>query len=132
MKISSKFEVNLKNKEVQAKVNNATKKSLLNVVVAIANTAIKGSPIITGHNRRSIAYKVGKEATRKGKPRVGEKPFGDWQPQLRELEGAIYSTSGYGGYLETGTRFMAAQPYFKPALDRHIKELPEGIKAELR
>ena len=116
MKISSKFEVNLKNKEVQAKVNSATKRSLLNVVVAIARDAIRGSPILTGNNRRSIKFEVGP-----GKPVA-----------MRELEGAIYSTSGYGGFLETGTRFMAAQPYFKPALDRHIKELPEGIKAELK
>ena len=116
VKISSKFTVNLKNKEVQAKVNSATKKSLLNVVVAIANTAIGGSPILTGNNRRSIKFEVGP-----GKPVA-----------MRELEGAIYSTSGYGGYLETGTVNMAARPYFKPALDRHIKELPEGIKAELR
>ena len=118
VKISSKFTVNLKNKEVQAKVNNATKKSLLNVVVAIANDVIKIHPwkTVTGNNSRSIRFEVGP-----GKPVA-----------MRELEGAIYSTSGYGGFLETGTRFMAAQPYFKPALDRHIKELPEGIKAELR
>ena len=132
MKISSKFKINLKNKEVKNTVNKATQKSLVRVVVAIANTAIKESPVITGHNRRSIAYKVGNISKRKGNPKAGEEPFTGWEPQLTELQGAIYSTSGYGGYLETGTRFMAAQPYFKPALDRHIKELPEGIKAELK
>lgn len=131
MKITTDFKVNLKNKEVQGKVIKASRASLVNVVVAIANDAIKGSPIITGHNRRSIAYKVGNKAVRKGSPRGDEKPFSNWQPQLTELQGAIYSTSGYGGYLETGTRFMAAQPYFKPALDKNIKKLPEGIKAEL-
>ena len=48
-----------------------------------------------------------------------------------ELEGAVYSTSGYGGYLETGTVNMPAQPYFKPALDKNIKNLPKNIKAHL-
>ena len=50
----------------------------------------------------------------------------------KEGEAAIYSTSGYGGYLETGTVKMAARPYFKPALDRHIKRLPSEVKARLR
>jgi len=50
----------------------------------------------------------------------------------KKLEGAVYSTSGYGGILETGSRFMSARPYFKPALDRNIKKLPEGIKAKLK
>ena len=117
VKISSKFEVNLKNKEVQAKVNSATKRSLLNVVVAIANDVIKIHPwkTVTGNNSRSIKFEVGP-----GKPVA-----------MRELEGAIYSTSGYGGFLEIGTIYMAARPYFKPALDRNIHKLPAGIKANL-
>jgi len=115
VKITSKFN-NLKNKEVETKINKATKRGLEDVVVDIANDAIKGSPIDTGNNRRSIKFEVGP-----GKPVA-----------TKELQGAIYSTSGYGGYLETGTVNMAAQPYFKPALDKNIKKLPEGIKAELR
>lgn len=116
MKISTKFIMNLKNKEVQDKVNKATKKTLKDVVVDIANDAIKGSPVLTGNNRRSIKYEVG--------------PGGE--VAKKELEGAIYSTSGYGGYLETGTVRRAATPYFKPALDKNIRKLPQGIKAELK
>ena len=108
--------MNLKTKEVQNKVNKATKKALVDVVIDIANDAIKGSPVQFGTNRRSIRYEVGPG---------GEVAKG-------ELEGAIYSTSGYGGYLETGTVNMPARPYFKPALDRNISKLPQGIKAELR
>ena len=37
-----------------------------------------------------------------------------------KIQGAVYSTSGYGGYGETGTHKMAARPYFKPALDQHF------------
>ena len=108
MKFKTDAEVNLKTKEVKNKVNKATEKAIKDVVVDIANDAIRGSPYLTGNNRRSIKY------------------------EAKGLEGAIYSTSGYGGFLETGTVKMPAQPYFKPALDKNIHKLPAGIKAELR
>ncbi|GAG70392.1 unnamed protein product [marine sediment metagenome] len=108
MKIKADVVTNLKTKEVQDKVNKATEKAIKNTVVDIANDAIKGSPVLTGNNRRSIVF------------------------EAKGLEGAVYSTSGYGGFLETGTVKMAAQPYFKPALDKNIHKLPQGIKAELR
>ena len=100
--------MNLKTKQVQRQVDKATEKAIKDVVVDIANDAIRGSPVMTGNNRRSIKFEA------KGK------------------EGAVYSTSGYGGYLETGTVKMAARPYFKPALDKNIIKLPQYIKAELR
>jgi len=149
MKIKSDFVMNLKIKEVKNKVNWAIEKSIKNVVVAIANDAIRFSPHITGHNRRSIKFEVGP-----GKPVAKGK-----------LEGAVYSTSGYGGWLEVGTgiygkrgvmitpktakmlvwegkggelifakavRGRKATPYFKPALDKNIHKLPQMIKAELK
>lgn len=118
MKIKADVVTNLKTKEVQDKVNKATKKAIKDVVTDIANDAIKGSPIAPiggGTNRRSIRFEVGPG---------GEVAKG-------ELEGAVYSTSGYGGFLETGTVKMAARPYFKPALDKNIHKLPQGIKANL-
>ncbi len=115
MKITTKWIVNLKIPEVENKVDKASKQGLLDSVTDIANDAIQMSPIDTGNNRRSIKFEVGP-----GKP-VAQ----------RELEGAVYSTSGYGGYLETGTVNMAARPYFKPALDKNIKNLPKNIKGHL-
>ncbi len=49
------------------------------------------------------------------------------------LTGAIYSTSGYGGYLETGlkSKKYPPQPYFYPALMKNIHKLPKNIKAHL-
>lgn len=108
MKLNMRVVTNLKIDEAQRKVEEATEASLRDVVVAIANDAIKGSPKLTGNNARSIAFKV------------------------KGLSGSIYSTSGYGGYLETGTVFMAPRPYFKPALDRNIHKLPAGVKARLQ
>jgi len=116
MKITSNVTTNIRSKQVADQVKKATNKSLKNVVVDIANDAIKGSPVLTGTNRRSIKYEVG--------------PGGEIAKN--EGEGAIYSTSGYGGFLETGTVKRSATPYFKPALDRNIHKLPQGIKAELK
>jgi len=108
LKFKTDVILNLKTREVKDKVNKATEKALKDVVVDIANDAIKGSPKLTGNNARSIKY------------------------EAKGLEGAVYSTSGYGGYLETGTVKMAPRPYFKPALDKNAHKLPAGIKAELR
>ena len=116
MKITTIVQMSLKIPQAQKRIKDAIDHSLRNVVSDIANDAIKGSPIITGNNRRSIRFEVG--------------PGG--QVARREGEGAIYSTSGYGGYLETGTVNMPAQPYFKPALDKNFHKLPDGIRAELK
>lgn len=115
MKLSLNIITNLKTREVENKVNKASKQGLVDLVAAIARDAKELSPFLTGHNRRSIMFEVGP-----GKPVA-----------TGELEGAIYSTSGYGGYLETGTVNMPAQPYFKPALDKNAKNLPKNIKAHL-
>jgi len=121
MKITTKWEVNLKTKEVEDMVGKAAKKGLLATTVAIAGDAIKGSPVLTGNNRRSIAYEVGSGG----------------EVAKKDNEAAVFSTSGYGGYLETGTtdpegaKRMDPRPYFKPALDKNMKDLPKNIKAEL-
>lgn len=115
MKITANLITNLRIPEVIKQVEKAVGKGLVDVVTVIASDAIKGSPHDTGHNRRSITYEVGP-----GKEVAKEK-----------TEGAVYSTSGYGGYLETGTVKMAARPYMKPALDMNLKKLPEFIKGHL-
>jgi len=115
MKITTSWVTNIKSKEVEDKVKKASEQGLKDSVTDIANDAIKGSPYLTGNNRRSIKYEVG--------------PGGE--VATREMEGAVYSTSGYGGMLETGTVKRSATPYFKPALDKNIKNLPKNIKAHL-
>ena len=108
MKINIRTITNLKTKEAGNKVHKAGEKSLKDVAVAITADSIKGSPLLTGNNRRSIKF------------------------DIKALSASIFSTSGYGGFLETGTSKMPARPYFKPALDKHIGELPRGIKANLK
>ena len=50
-----------------------------------------------------------------------------------QIEGAVYSTSGYGGYLEVGTSKMPAQPYIKPAMDKNftVEKYGEKVKRYL-
>jgi len=61
------------------KTKKAAEGAIKDTVVNIANDAIAHSPHKYGHNKQSIKY------------------------QARGLSGSIYTTSGYGGYLETGT-----------------------------
>ena len=110
MKITSKWTTNLKTKEVENAVNNAAKATVKEVVVLIASDVKKGSPVLTGHNRRSIQFKVGS--------------FG-----VLKTQGEVYSTSGYGGYLELYHKSKAG--YFRRAMETHMGKLPSGIKARL-
>ena len=107
MKLNVDIQTNLKLKEAFNQIEAAAIESLKDTVAAIAGDSIKDSPKLTGNNMRSIKY------------------------EQKKLEASVYSTSGYGGFLETGTRKMAARPYMKPALDRNINKLGEGIKARL-
>ena len=115
MKITTDWKLNLDTQSTLVKVTKATIGGLTDVVVMIANDAIKDSPFLTGNNRRSIQYEVGpgKEIAQK------------------EGEAAVYSTSGYGGILETGSAKMPARPYMKPALDRNIVKLAKQIKEHM-
>ena len=111
MNITVDMKLNLDSKGVRDLIFGASRSGLRDTIVEIADDAIKGSPVKYGTNRRSIKYEVG----------MGEVTRGD-------LEAATYSTSGYGGFLETGTYKMAARPYFRPALDKHGPKLGANIK----
>jgi len=115
MKITTDWKLNLKTTEAESQVKKATNQGLKDSVVDISNDAIRLSPVLTSNNRRSIMFEVGPG---------GEVAKG-------ELEGAVYSTSGYGGILETGSKFMGARPYFYPALVKNLPNLPKNIKAHL-
>ncbi len=67
---------------------------LTRVAEAITKEAKKRSPFLTGTNRRSIDWDAPSPMTRR-----------------------IFTQSGYGIFLEWGTKKMAARPYMKPAFD---------------
>lgn len=122
--------MNLRPQGVIDKVEAASRGALSDVIIMMANTVIKESPVKYGHNRRSIVYRVGpsKVALGKEQPYTGKKEpdFTNFDPATGEDEAAVYSTSGYGGYLE-----LYRKPYFKLALDMHYGKLASRIKARL-
>ena len=131
MKFLSKLIVNLKTQDALDKVSKAADEGLLDTLVLLANTVIKESPYLTGHNARSIAYKLGTKVVKTGTEEPGEKQFFSGSPTIIKNQAAIYSTSGYGGVLETGGKGRAPRPYFQKALDMHGKKLGKNIKAHM-
>ncbi len=108
MKLNVNILSNLKTGEAEKILHKRAEEAVKRVVILIAADSIKPpSPFLTGNNRRSMDY------------------------EIKGLEGRVFSTSGYGGYLETGTSKMPARPYMKPALDRHIGKLGEFMQEGL-
>jgi len=118
VRFEASIKLNLKIPELTNAVIAANRLAMRDTVVKVAEDTVKGSPWLTGNNARSIAYEVG--------------PGGEFAKE--DLSGAVYSTSGYGGYLETGTWRMTGRPYFKPALDKNftLEKFTEKIKEHLK
>ena len=121
MKLSMNIISNLRIPEAKNTLDKATKLAMRDTVVAIHNDSIRNAKAVdfwdTGHNARSLAGEVSEMGTvKQGKDADPDKIVND-----SKLEGAVYSTSGYGGYGETGTSRMAARPYMNPALMKHTK-----------
>jgi HK97 gp10 family phage protein len=66
----------------------------------MVEVAKEGTPFDTGNNRSAIGVLEGSNGSY-----------------------AIGTTSGYGGYLEFGTKRMPARPYFLPAADAAKKNI---------
>jgi HK97 gp10 family phage protein len=127
MKMNASVKLNLQLDEAKKKVEGAVRKGLRDTAVAIHGESMRKSPKRTGNNMRSIAAEVsGMGTVADGGNASPERMVND-----SKLEAAVYSTSGYGGYLETGTVRMAARPYFRPALDKHKDKLIPNIKEHL-
>jgi len=137
MKIETSITLNLRIPEVIEAVLNANRLAMRDTVVEVWNESVKNAPwrrelprISTGHNARSLTGEVsGMGVVCEGGDSEPEKSVDDSQ-----MEGAVYSTSGYGGYLETGTWKMKARPYMKPALDKNftLEKFTEKIKEHLK
>ena len=93
MPLKVDWKVNLKTDGVVKQIEKATAVQLIQFAQEIGGDAKKRSPYLTGNNRRSIT--------------VGKYEGAD----------AVFTTSGYGGHLETGTTRMPARPYLFPAFE---------------
>ena len=129
MKMSTSIELNLRTEEVNKEVTEANKLAMRDTVVQVTGDAVRWSPWITANNRRSI---VG-EASSMGMVASGGAGEKERLVDDSKIEGAVYSTSGYGGYLEVGTSKMPAQPYIKPAMDKNftVEKFAQKVKGHL-
>ena len=116
MKMTSTIDLNLRTEEVTKQVIEANKLAMRDATAEVTRDAVKGSPWETGNNRRSI---VGEAS---GMGMVASGGLGQIERIVDDakIEGAVYSSSGYGGYLETGTSKMPARPYIRPAMERNF------------
>lgn len=48
------------------------------------------------------------------------------------MTGVVGPTAEYGGYVEKGTRFMAAQPYLEPSLNEVTPQFMSDLKKLVR
>jgi len=126
MKLSMNIISNLRIPAAKNTLDKAAKLAMRDTVVAIHNDSIRNAKAVdfwdTGHNARSLAGEVsGMGTVKQGKDAEPDRIVND-----SKLEGAVYSTSGYGGYGETGyhTRsgsHVQGRPYMNPALVKHTK-----------
>lgn len=126
MNMSSSITLNLKVDEAIKQVGEANKTAMRDTVVEVTGDAVKLSPWLTGNNRRSIAG----EASGMGTVASGGEGRAERMVDDSQIEGAVYSTSGYGGFLETGTSKMPPQPYIKPSLDKNFTAAKFGMKVK--
>ena len=74
----------------------------------------------------------------KGKGKVFKKPTGTTKRSVvleikdNGLTAAAGPQTDYAEYLEFGTRFMAAQPFVKPALDEQAKKFEKDLRNLLK
>lgn len=121
MRIEVSIKLDLKVKEVTKEVIDASRLGLRDTIVSIAGDAIQGSPVRTGNNGRSIAAEVA------GMGKVSGEGTQERVVNENELEGAVYSTSGYGGYLEVGTGIYAGHGEITPVKGKFLVwETPSG------
>ena len=81
----------------------ATRKIFVSFMERFVSRIKQNSPYDTGHNRDSVEFK-----------------------QISEWVWQAFTESGYGAFLELGTRVMAAQPYFAPAFLETVQDLQAG------
>jgi len=147
VKLDVSIKLNLKTAEVTKAVKDAARLAMRDTVEAVATEAQRNSPVITGNNRRLIKSEVsGMGANEVVDP--------------AKIQGAVFSTSGYGGILEVGSAphlitvknakvltdgkiFFGKtvhhpgtkpHPYFKPALDKEFtaEKFTEAMKRHLK
>jgi len=101
----------LRTEEALAQAIGACRKNFIEMVDVMVEESKSRSPVLTGNNRDSIESEESTPGQRDSKGRF-IKGAGS-----RVFAFRVYTTSGYGAYLELGSGRMPARPYFAPAFE---------------
>ena len=107
------FKIDFDARAISAAMGEAAEDVLETIAEDVAARAADLSPVAPkfgGTNRQSIGV-VGKNGMIRGRQGAAEEPAPELQGQV-----AVVTTSGYGGYLEVGTRHMAPRHYIRQAV----------------
>lgn len=109
--MAKRFIIHDHSKEAATKVMKLTGNGIIEFTDVFTENTKRRSPFLSGNNK-SLIDKDNRVSI------TGNRVIG----------ASVFSQSGYGGFLELGTSRMAAQPYFRPALDETIQEFDDGEK----
>lgn len=115
----SDFKVRLR-PGVQREIGEKLAVAWKNAVQECVGETKKRSPVrahFGGHNRRSI------------NPNGAVNTSGAIDIDPKDICAEIFTTSGYGGYLEVGTRKMSARPYIVPSAEKVMGRGGAGARA---
>jgi hypothetical protein len=121
--ISATASLNLRTTEAMFNVSEALFAAAQDIFAEITFTAAELSPVLDkatserfpGENRESLRDSIRHAVTQ----------------HAEGVRAKVFTTSGFGGWLELGTAKTRAQPYIFPAFEEHIGKLPEATKERL-
>jgi len=80
--------------------------ALKSAAATASNTAKRSAPVDTGNLRSQIGF--------------------ERSPDGKSVE--VFANAPYSGYVEFGTRYQRAQPYFRPAIIKALRQLDADLK----
>ena len=134
MRFEVDYSIDIDIEGVSEKVTEAARLAMRDTVVDVHRDTMfnmeKLGIVKTGNNKRSVAGEV----SGMGCVATGGSGSAENVVDSSKIEGAVYSTSGYGGYLETGTIYMTPRPTFYPAMTRDFtaEKFAERVKRHLK
>ena len=105
--MSADFSIDLNTQAIIDKIKNVSEGGMKDLAEDITENAKDLSPVDTGTNKASIT----------------------WDEQNGKYK--VYTESGYGAFLELGTKKMNPQPYIFPSFEKSIKNLGKYLEGKV-